>query len=69
MPATARNRQPRQSSSFPTTWKLVVMPGYEGDLAAMEDHAPMITLLRGGVVTIYEGGSPRRPLLRRRRLR
>jgi F-type H+-transporting ATPase subunit epsilon len=38
--------------------EMVVMPGYEGDLAAMPNHAPMITLLRGGVVTIYEAGSP-----------
>jgi F-type H+-transporting ATPase subunit epsilon len=37
--------------------EMVVMPGYEGDLAAMENHAPMITLLRGGVITIYEGGT------------
>ncbi len=37
---------------------MVVMPGYEGDLAAMEKHAPMITLLRGGTITIYEGGNP-----------
>ena len=36
---------------------MVVMPGYEGDLAAQENHAPMITLLRGGVISIYEGGS------------
>ena len=35
---------------------MVVMPGYEGDLAAQENHAPMITLLRGGVITLYEGG-------------
>jgi F-type H+-transporting ATPase subunit epsilon len=34
---------------------MVVMPGYEGDLAAMENHAPMITLLRGGVIALYEG--------------
>jgi F-type H+-transporting ATPase subunit epsilon len=38
--------------------EMVVMPGYEGDLAAMENHAPMITLLRGGVVTLYEDGNP-----------
>ncbi len=37
--------------------EMVVMPGYEGDLAAMQNHAPMITLLRGGVITIYEGGT------------
>ena len=36
--------------------EMVVMPGYEGDLAAMENHAPMIVLLRGGVITLYEGG-------------
>lgn len=36
---------------------MVVMPGYEGDLAAMENHAPMITLLRGGVIALYEGST------------
>jgi F-type H+-transporting ATPase subunit epsilon len=36
---------------------MVVMPGYEGDLAAMENHAPMITLLRGGVIALYEGAT------------
>jgi F-type H+-transporting ATPase subunit epsilon len=36
---------------------MVVMPAYEGDLAAMPQHAPMITLLRGGVISIYESGN------------
>ncbi len=36
---------------------MVVMPGYEGDLAAMENHAPMIVLLRGGVIALHEGGT------------
>ena len=36
---------------------MVVMPAYEGDLAAMPQHAPMITLLRGGVISIYDGGN------------
>ncbi len=36
---------------------MVVMPGYDGDLAAMEAHAPMITLLRGGVISLHEGGA------------
>ncbi len=36
---------------------MVVMPGYEGDLAAMENHAPMIVLLRGGVIALHDGGS------------
>jgi F-type H+-transporting ATPase subunit epsilon len=33
---------------------MVVMPGYEGDIAAQPGHAPIITLLRGGVITIYD---------------
>ncbi len=36
---------------------MVVMPGYEGDLAAMENHAPMIVLLRGGVIALHDGGA------------
>lgn len=36
--------------------EMVVVPGSEGDLAAMPDHAPMIVLLRGGVVSLHEGG-------------
>ena len=35
---------------------MVVMPGSEGDLAAMPGHSPMIVLLRGGVVSLHEGG-------------
>ena len=34
---------------------MAVVPSVEGDLAAMEEHAPMIVLLRGGLVTLYEG--------------
>lgn len=34
--------------------EMVVMPGSEGDLAAMQDHAPTIVLLRGGVVSLYD---------------
>jgi F-type H+-transporting ATPase subunit epsilon len=36
---------------------MVVVPGYEGDIAAQEKYAPLITLLRGGVISLYEGGS------------
>ncbi len=36
---------------------MVVVPGYEGDIAAQERHAPLITLLRGGVISLYESGS------------
>ena len=35
---------------------MVVIPAEEGELGAMPDHAPMIVLLRGGVVRLYEGG-------------
>ena len=34
---------------------MVVLPGAEGDLAAMPEHAPMILLLRGGVVSLHQG--------------
>ena len=35
---------------------MVVIPAEEGDLGAMPDHAPMIVLLRGGLVRLFEGG-------------
>ena len=34
---------------------MAVVPSVEGDLAAMPEHAPMIVLLRGGLVTLYQG--------------
>ena len=34
---------------------MVVLPGSEGDLAAMPEHAPTIVLLRGGVVSLHDG--------------
>lgn len=34
---------------------MAVMPGSEGDIAAMPDHAPLMLALRGGVVSIYAG--------------
>lgn len=34
---------------------MVVMPGEEGNIAAMPEHAPMMLLLRGGTVALYEG--------------
>ena len=43
---------------------MAVVPGSEGDLAAMPDHAPMIVLLRGGVVSLHQGDQVHRPLLR-----
>jgi len=36
--------------------EMVVVPGREGDFGALPRHAPFISLVRPGVVTIYEGG-------------
>ncbi len=35
---------------------MVVIPAEEGDLGALPQHAPMIVLLRGGLVRLFEGG-------------
>ena len=35
---------------------MVVLQGYEGDLAAMVNHAPVITLLRGGEIVLWDAG-------------
>jgi F-type H+-transporting ATPase subunit epsilon len=35
----------------------VDMPGVEGDLGILAGHAPLVTLLRPGIVTIAAGGS------------
>ena len=34
---------------------MVVIPGSEGDLGVLPGHSPMIVLLRGGAIRIYEG--------------
>ena len=34
---------------------MVVIPGFEGDIGVLPNHAPLLTLLRPGVVSIYEG--------------
>ena len=34
---------------------MAVVPSMEGDIAAMPDHAPVMMLLRGGIVTLYQG--------------
>lgn len=33
---------------------MVVIPGREGDIGVLPGHAPLLTLLRPGVVTVYE---------------
>ncbi len=35
----------------------VDLPGSEGDLGILADHAPMVTTLRPGIVTIFRGGA------------
>lgn len=37
--------------------EMAVLPGEEGDIAAMPERAPMMLLLRGGVVSLCENGS------------
>ncbi len=34
---------------------MVVIPAAEGELGVLPGHAPMIVLLRGGVIRLYEG--------------
>lgn len=34
---------------------MVVIPGAEGDIGVLPEHSPLITLLRGGEVILYEG--------------
>ena len=34
---------------------MVVIPGSEGDMGVLEGHTPMIVMLRGGIVALYEG--------------
>jgi len=36
--------------------EMAVVPGMEGDIAAMPGRAPLMLILRGGVVDLYEGG-------------
>ncbi len=35
---------------------MAVIPAAEGDIGVLPNHAPMIVLLRGGVIAIHEGG-------------
>ena len=41
---------------------MVVIPAAEGDLGVLPGHAPMIVLLRGGTISIYEGAQVRNRL-------
>ncbi len=37
------------------TCDMVVVPGEEGDLGILVEHAPIVTLVRPGVVAVYQG--------------
>jgi F-type H+-transporting ATPase subunit epsilon len=37
---------------------MVVIPAAEGEMGVLPAHSPMIVLLRGGTITLYEGGQP-----------
>lgn len=37
------------------TCDMVVIPGEEGDFGVLVDHAPMVALVRPGVVEVYQG--------------
>jgi F-type H+-transporting ATPase subunit epsilon len=34
---------------------MAVIPGSEGDMGVLEGHTPMIVMLRGGVIALYQG--------------
>jgi F-type H+-transporting ATPase subunit epsilon len=34
---------------------MVVIPASEGDMGVLEGHTPVIVMLRGGVIALYEG--------------
>jgi F-type H+-transporting ATPase subunit epsilon len=35
----------------------VDLPGAEGDMGILADHAPLVTTLRPGIITIFRGGA------------
>ena len=38
---------------------MVTVPGTEGDFGVLADHAPFMTALREGAVTVIDGGARR----------
>ena len=37
---------------------MAVIPAAEGEMGVLPGHAPIIVLLRGGTITLHEGGKP-----------
>lgn len=44
-----------EKTLFDQDVSMVVIPGTEGDIGILPNHAPFLTLLRPGVVSVYEG--------------
>ncbi len=42
--------------------EMVVLPAYEGEMGVLQGHSPMIVLLRGGTIRLYEGGQVKEQL-------
>ncbi len=42
--------------------EMVVLPGAEGDFGVLPQHAPLVSLLRPGVISLYSGGQVSRRL-------
>lgn len=38
--------------------EMIVIPGAKGDFGVLDRHAPFMTMLRQGVVTLYQNGKP-----------
>jgi F-type H+-transporting ATPase subunit epsilon len=38
--------------------EMVVLPGAEGDIGVLPQHAPMITTVRPGILVVFENGQP-----------
>jgi len=39
--------------------EMVVIPGTEGDFAALPQHTPLLATVRAGVIVIFEAGKPK----------
>ena len=43
---------------LPQPVDMAVIPAAEGEMGVLGGHSPMIVLLRGGTITLHEGGQP-----------
>jgi F-type H+-transporting ATPase subunit epsilon len=40
--------------------EMVTLPAADGDIGILPEHAPLLTLLRPGIITIWKGANPER---------